>query len=115
MAERHGLGDTVTKLHLLCDLDDTSVWRRMADAPAWVHERHDRSFRARRQTGEGITRLDDARDTLRVCALYALRHPLPPPYPAWLAIPSHTDILAQKAAQLDTVIRELPQSGASGA
>jgi len=54
--------------------------------------------------GEPISELDDARDTLRVCALYGIRRITEPPYPAWLAIP-HADVLATKVAQLRHIAR----------
>jgi hypothetical protein len=69
-----------------------------------VWERHDRSWRARHHVGEPIGRLDDARDTLLVCALYGIRRVTEPPYPSWLAIPD-ADVLATKVAKLRHIIR----------
>lgn len=91
-AEQRGLTELVASLDGLAGLDEASVTRRMSAAPDWVKQRHDRSYRARRHVGEPITRTDDARDTLLVCSIFALRHPLAPPYPTWLAI--HGDLSA---------------------
>jgi hypothetical protein len=105
LARRHGRRDLVDELEALCDLDEASVWRRLAEAPDWVHERHDRSYRARRHVGEEVSRLQDARDTLRVCTVYAMRRPLSQPYPSWLAIPANAELLEEKAERLKTLIR----------
>jgi predicted nucleotidyltransferase len=104
LARAHGAAPLVETLHDLSDLDAASVWRRLETAPEWVWERHDRSWRARRHVGEPIERLDDARDTLRVCSLYGIRQVTEPPYPSWLAIPD-VDVLAIKLAQLRHVAR----------
>lgn len=101
-----GLPELADRLHALTDLDDASVERRMAAAPDWVHERHDRSWRARQRIGEPAARLQDARDTLRVCSLYEIRRLLEPPYPEWLAIPPNADSLGAKAEQLSTMVAE---------
>lgn len=85
-AHTHDASNLADAVHTLSDLTEPQVWQRLAAAPPWVRERHDRSLRARLHVGEPITALDDARDTLRVCSLYALRHEAAPPYPAWLAI-----------------------------
>ena len=69
-------------------------------APNWVWERHDRSWRARRHVGETVSRREDARDTLRVCALYEARRVQGPPYPAWLTIPTEAGALEARAARL---------------
>jgi hypothetical protein len=97
LAQERGLGDLVEGLDALCDLDADAVARRLALAPDWVLERHDRSYRARRHVGEDATRLDDARDVLRVCTQYGWRRVEGPPYPAWLAVPE----AAELAARLD--------------
>ena len=85
-AHAHGADALVDTVHALSDLVEPQVWQRLATAPPWVRERHDRSLRARLHVGEPIAPLADARDTLRVCSLYALRRETTPPYPEWLAI-----------------------------
>jgi hypothetical protein len=85
-AHAHGRDILADTVHTLSDLAAPQVWQRLSVAPSWVCERHDRSLRARLHVGEPITPLDDARDTLRVCSLYALRHETTAPYPEWLAI-----------------------------
>ncbi len=67
-AMSRGQHELVNALNALSDLDDESVGRRMEVAPWWVRERHDRSWRARQHIGEEVTRLQDARDVLRVCS-----------------------------------------------
>ena len=104
LAAAHGLADLALTANALCDLDDASVSRRMLLAPAWVHERHDRSLRARRLIGEPVTPADDARDVLRVCTQYELRVMTNPPFPAWLAIPGQIAVLAARARRLDALI-----------
>lgn len=102
-----GQPSLVTTLHDLSDLAETQVWHRLAVAPAWVHERHDRSWRARVHVGEPITRLDDARDTLRVCALYGARLAVTTPAPAWLAV-LDAEAARDRAVTLQHVIASLP-------
>jgi len=50
-----------------------------------------------------VSQLDDARDTLRVCALYGMRRLSEPPYPGWLAIPDR-ETLETRVATLRTVL-----------
>jgi predicted nucleotidyltransferase len=112
LARARGRSEWVDALRVLGDLDDAAVERRMAEAPAWVWERHDRSWRARRHVGEAVTRLQDARDVLRVCAFYEARRVSTPPFPAWLAIPTEPAPLADKADRLSMLLgqclRETP-------
>jgi hypothetical protein len=86
LARIRGFGNLVDILDELSNLDGNWVPRRLATAPDWVLERHDRSWRAREHIGEPVSRLQDARDTLRVCQLYGIRRVTERPYPAWLAI-----------------------------
>lgn len=92
--------ELVEALRVLSDLENESVQRRMAAAPDWVWERHDRSWRARRYVGEAVTRLQDARDTLRVCSLYEMRRVLARPFPSWLAIRTEAEALNEQATHL---------------
>jgi predicted nucleotidyltransferase len=110
LAHERGRSGLVEAFDTLGDLDDASVERRLADAPDWVHERHDHSWRARQHIGEEVTRLQDARDTLRVCALYATRQLHGPPYPTWLAIPTTTAALEAKRQALDQLVRVVGQN-----
>lgn len=104
IARAHGRSRLVDGLDDLVDLDEASVSRRMAAAPEWVRERHDRSWWARRHVGEAVIRDQDARDTLRVCSLYAGRRLVGPPFPAWLAIPTDGAVLAEKTARLWAIV-----------
>ena len=106
VARARGRPELVDALNTLSDLDEASVERRMAAAPAWVWERHDRSWRARRHVGEVVTRLQDARDVLRVCALYELSRVVARPFPAWQAILAEAGSLEEKASHLSALISE---------
>ena len=106
IAADHGCSDLATELNSIADLDDGSVARRMAIAPGWVHERHERSWAARRHINEPVTRLLDARDSLRVCALYEMRRQLTPPYAGWLAIAPTREELRARADRLTALITE---------
>jgi hypothetical protein len=106
LAAARGLGRIAETLNTLCDLDDASVDRRMAAAPWWVHERHDRSLRARQKHGESVSRIEDARDVLRVCTLYATRGHNASPLPAWLSVPTGGDELSERAAILSDLVSE---------
>jgi predicted nucleotidyltransferase len=103
LARSHGAASLVETLNHLSDLETTSVWRRLEMAPDWARERHDRSWRARQRIGEPVGRIDDARDTLRVCALYGMRRLSEPPCPAWLAMPD-LDVLATRVATLRALL-----------
>jgi predicted nucleotidyltransferase len=102
LARSHGAAPLVETLNQLSDLETPSVWRRLETAPDWVQDRHDRSWRARQRIGEPVSRLDDARDTLRVCALYGMPRLSNPPYPGWLAIPDR-ETLETRVATLRTI------------
>jgi hypothetical protein len=107
LAVARGDVDVVRVLHELSHLGDDAVAARMAAAPDWVKERHDRSCRARRQVGEDVSPLQDARDTLRVCAHYAARRIAGPPYPSWLAIESDPGRVADAAGRLLALVESL--------
>lgn len=104
LARARGQGDLVEALDALSDLDDASVVRRLEEAPDWVHERHDRSLRARWQVGEEVAPMQDARDTLRVGSLYAMRQVTSAPYPLWLAVSATAALLEIKAQALDRLV-----------
>ena len=111
LAAAHGHGNLATALDDLCDLDSAAVARRMAAAPDWVQERHDRSWRSRRHIGEPITQEEDARDTLRVCALYELRRWSVGPFPWWLAVPTTATALDAKVTRLSHIVSQwLPEA-----
>ncbi|MGH2559916.1 MAG: nucleotidyltransferase domain-containing protein [Thermomicrobiales bacterium] len=86
-ARAHRRQDLADALNSLSDLDDAAVERRMAQAPSWVWERHDRQWHARQLIQEDVTRLQDARDVLRVCSHYELRRVSGPHLPDWLGVP----------------------------
>ncbi len=85
-------------------LDDASVERRLATVPAWVWERHDRSWRARKHVGEAVSRMQDARDVLRVCAHYQMCNVLGPPFPAWLGIPADMESLVDDSIRVSALV-----------
>jgi len=103
IAERHGFADHATALDDLAMLDATSVTSRLAQAPAWVHERNDRSWKARQAVCDPVSRLESDRDVLRVCTIYGLRDITGPPYPGWLAIPDPAT-LRDRAATLGAML-----------
>lgn len=104
LAKARSQSELALALDVLSSLADASVEQRMAAAPDWVWERHDRSFLARCSIGEGVSRIEDARDTLRVCAMYETRRISGPPFPAWLAIPTEISTLDAQAVRLAAVI-----------
>jgi hypothetical protein len=89
--------------HALVGLGEYDVSRRLDAAPAWVHERRDRSWTARKAVGEPVTPLQNDRDVLRVCAMYELRLVSEPPFAPWLGVPG-TDDLRQQARTLTMVL-----------
>ena len=102
-ARTHDAGDIETTFDELANLDAASVTSRLAAAPAWAHERNDRSWRSRRAIGEPVTRLESDRDVLRVCTIYGLRAVEGPPYPRWHAIPERADIQQRLNRLRDTL------------
>lgn len=56
-------------------------------SPAWVHERRDRSWKARRATGEDVTPPRNDRDVLRVATMYERRVAIGPPFATWIGVP----------------------------
>jgi hypothetical protein len=105
-AQARGANALVDTVHTLSDLTEPQVWQRLAAAPCWVRERHDRSLRARLYAGEPITALDNARDTLRVCSLYTLRRETAPPHPEWLAI-LNGETARTRAGELEDLISRI--------
>jgi len=103
-ARARGRSELVDTVNSLLDLDEGSVERRMAAAPAWVWEWHDRSWRARQLVGEAVTPLQHARDVLRVCTLFELRRVVKRPAPRWLATPVKGERLKQKALLLAALL-----------
>ena len=103
LAERHGMRATFEALNALAGLERDKLGARLEIAPAWVHERRDRSWRARRHVGEELTPLQSDRDVLRVCVTYELRHVSQPPFPAWLGVPDAAE-LREKAGALAMIL-----------
>lgn len=104
LALTRGHSEVVHALNALSGLDDASVERRMGAAPAWVWERHDRSWRARKHIDEAVSRMQDARDVLRVCAHYHIRNVSGPPFPAWLGIPSDIESLGDDGVRVGALV-----------
>ena len=104
LALLRGQNEVVHALNALSGLDDASAERRMGAAPAWVWERHDRSWRARWRIGEEVSRAQDARDVLRVCAHYEMRKVTGPPFPAWLGISASIEALAEDGIRLSAMV-----------
>jgi hypothetical protein len=102
-AHRHGMSNLADSLDALSGLDPDYVAIRLSRAPDWVHERNDRSWRARMAIDEPVSRLESDRDVLRVCTIYELRGVGGPPFPAWLAIPE-PDELRRRATILDSLL-----------
>ena len=92
LAHRHGLEELAATFDALGGLDPESVAKRLAQAPAWVHERNDRSWRARVAVDEPVTRLESDRDVIRVCTMYELRVVEGSPFPGWLVVPEVADL-----------------------
>jgi hypothetical protein len=82
-------------LNSLSGLDPQSVSERLAQAPDWVHERGDRSWKARRAVNEDVLPIQNDRDVIRVCTMYELRVIDPGTRPPWLAIPTAADLAAR--------------------
>ncbi len=104
IAQARGRPDLVDLVNSLNDLDEGSVGRRMAAAPAWVWEWHDRSWLARQQVGEAVTPLLHARDVLRVCTQFELRRVTERPGDTWLAFPVTAEVLNEKARLLSEML-----------
>lgn len=104
LARERGLSDIADGLNEISDLNDTDVTARMATAPDWVWDWHDRSWRARKLIGETVTPAENERDVLRVCALYELRQQTAPPFPSWLGVIDRDGVLRQKTAYLSNIM-----------
>jgi hypothetical protein len=103
-ADVHKATGIVEALHLISSLTSDSVGWRIERAPWWVHERRDRSWKARLAIGERVTSLQNDRDVLRVCTTYELRLLTTSPIQEWLAIPSQQD-LQMRAVAMDSLLR----------
>jgi len=104
VAISRGRRDLVDEINELVDLNDEMVPQRMNLAPRWVGERHERQWRARQFVGERVTRLQDARDVLRVSVHYALRETVAGPIPEWLSIPDDVELIDEKISSLAELI-----------
>jgi hypothetical protein len=105
-AESQGANDVAIEFDRLVNLDQASVASRLSIAPAWVHERNDRSWRARQAVGEPVTLLENNCDVLRVCTIYGLRSSVGPLHAPWLAVPGDAEI-HQRLNRLGEVIDRL--------
>jgi predicted nucleotidyltransferase len=103
-ARAHGRQDVSDQINALSDLDDAAAEKRMATAPWWVWERHERQWRARQQTGEEVTSAQDIRDVLRVCTSYGISEVSVPPFPPWLGVPADPGALDLKLARLQALL-----------
>lgn len=106
LARQRGCSDLVHELRALSGLKDESAAARMVVAPDWVHERHDRSWRARQAIGEELSQLDDARDVLRVSCQYEMNSEISAPYPEWLGIPNDASQMQALALRLNQVCEQ---------
>lgn len=96
-AAAHGVDPIARDLDRLAGLDPETLAARWAAVPAWVRLRHDRSFRSRQAAGETVAAEEDRRDTLRVCARYALLEAAGEgrPADAWYGILPAVDVPAR--------------------
>jgi hypothetical protein len=86
-------------------LDDAAVEGRMAVAPAWVLQRHMRSWRARRHAGDEVSRLQDGRDTL-LSTWRAETLGVTPPYSRWLGVLNEPGPLVEQVRRLTAFLSE---------
>jgi hypothetical protein len=99
------MGELGDALNDRSSLSQELVEARLEQAPRWVHERRDRSWKARRHIGEPVTTLQNDRDVLRVCTMYELRLIAKPPYPRWLGIPPE-DELRERAQAVRAIVQQ---------
>ncbi|CAN5428879.1 hypothetical protein BH09CHL1_BH09CHL1_25020 [soil metagenome] len=101
LARTHDQPAVIDLVNTLNDLEDSSVDIRLAAAPAWVREWHDRAWRARQLVADNVTRRQHARDMLRVCSMYELRYVNSAPFASWLAVVSDREMIARQVTRLD--------------
>lgn len=101
----HQASHVVEALVEITSLSPDQVHSRLEQAPRWVLERRDRSWRSRKHIGEPVTKLQNDRDVLRVCTTYELRVIENPPFDTWLAVPDERGLLERKE-MMKTLLRD---------
>lgn len=107
VAQHKNQNDLVESLNDLCNLNDEQVLKRIELAPDWIQQRHQRSWRARRMIGEDVTKIQDARDVLRVFSRYERMKQTDSPYPAWLAVDTDLAMLESKCTRFMQILNEI--------
>jgi hypothetical protein len=103
-AKRRGHEHLVTLLNDLSNLNGEQVLERMALAPDWIQKRHERSLQARKLIGEEVTKIQDARDVLRVFFRYELKEQADGTFQDWLAVDTNVKSLHRKSIILNQVL-----------
>ena len=101
MAKRHGEETLAARIAVVADANAQGAVRRAATTPAWVQERVELAYAARREVGERVTEEESARDQLAAFAIHVPRH-RPKPWGEWLRLPDPA--LEAKLAELDELI-----------
>jgi hypothetical protein len=104
MAERHGAADLAARLADLAGADAGSAARARGRTPAWLQERIDLAYQARRAVGEEVTVEENARDQLAAFAVHVTRR-RPAPWDEWVGVPDPR--LPENLAELDRLIARL--------
>lgn len=104
VAKEKGREHLAIRLNELGNLDDEQVVQRLENAPDWLKLRHHRSYHARQIIGEHVTKMQDARDVLRVFSRYELKKQTPPPFPAWLSVETNIHNLTHKTRNLKAIM-----------
>lgn len=101
MARSHGAAELAERIARLAGARAADALLRARAAPAWLKERIELAFEARRLIGEDVTQEESARDQLAAFAVHVPRH-RPPPWGDWLGLPDPE--LDEKLEELDGLI-----------
>jgi hypothetical protein len=104
MAERHGAATLAARIADLAGAETPDAAARARLAPAWLRERIDLAYEARRAIGEAVTAEENARDQVAAFAVHVTRR-RPQPWEDWVGVPAPR--LPQKLAELDQLIADL--------
>jgi hypothetical protein len=104
MAAQHGALDLAARLADLAGADVQEAVARARLAPAWLKERIDLAYQARREVGEPVTDAENARDQLAAFAVHVTRR-RPEPWDPWVGAPDPN--LDEKLADLQRLMDEI--------
>ena len=104
VARERGAADLAERIAVLACARPEDALERSRVVPAWLAERIELAWGARREVGEEVSEAESARDQIAAFAVHVPRH-RPKPWGDWLGLPDPE--LAEKLAELDALAERI--------